>query len=37
MSSAGAAMPEIRAQQLLELLRDVEALDSVDGLVSLLY
>ena len=37
MSSAGAAMPEMRAQQLLELLRDVEALDSVDGLVSLLY
>lgn len=37
MSSAGAAMLEIRAQQLLELLRDVEALDSVDGLVSLLY
>ncbi len=37
MSNARAAMPEARARQLLEQLRDVETLSSVDGLTSLLY
>lgn len=37
MSNARAAMPETHARQLLEQLRDVETLSSVDGLTSLLY
>lgn len=37
MSNARAAMPEAHARQLLEQLRDVETLSSVDGLTSLLY
>ena len=37
MSNARAAMHEARAQQLLEMLRGVEDLPTVDGLASLLY
>ncbi len=37
MSNARAAMSEARAQQLLEMLRGVEDLPTVDGLASLLY